>query len=118
MSLDGAKAVRDIIHLGQEVQPRLCPLTADEFLRLELPPRHLIFDPWLPEKGLAMIYSLRGMGKTLLALTRLRHCKRLRLPRVQNCEGATGVVYRRRNACHDNAGAPCCHNHRFRAPAP
>jgi putative DNA primase/helicase len=25
--------------------------------------------PWLPEKGLAMIYSPRGTGKTLLALT-------------------------------------------------
>jgi putative DNA primase/helicase len=50
-------------------QPRLRPLMADEFLRLELPPRRTIIDPWLPEKGLAMIYSLRGMGKTLLATT-------------------------------------------------
>ena len=29
----------------------------------------MILDPWLPEKGLAMIYSPRGTGKTLLALT-------------------------------------------------
>jgi putative DNA primase/helicase len=47
----------------------LRPLTAAEFLTLDLPPRRLIVDPWLPEKGLAMIYSPRGMGKTLLALT-------------------------------------------------
>ena len=49
--------------------PRLRPLMADEFLRLKLPPRRTIIDPWLPEKSLAMIYSLRGMGKTLLAMT-------------------------------------------------
>ena len=34
----------------------------------DLPPRGMIFDPWLPEKGLAMIYSPRGMGKTLFAM--------------------------------------------------
>jgi putative DNA primase/helicase len=69
MLRDGAEAVRDIICLAAEVHPRLRPLTAAEFLALDLPPRQMIFDPWLPEKGLAMIYSPRGMGKTLLALT-------------------------------------------------
>src|SRR5262249_35013187 len=48
---------------------RLHPLSAAEFLRLELPPRRLIIDPWLPEKGLAMIYAPRGVGKTLFALS-------------------------------------------------
>jgi len=66
---DGSEAVRDIIHLAEEVQPRLRLLSAAEFLKLELPPRGMILDPWLPEKGLAMVYSPRGMGKTLLALT-------------------------------------------------
>jgi hypothetical protein len=69
MLRDGAEAVRDIICLAEEVHPRLRPLTAAEFLALDLPPRRMILDPWLPEKGLAMIYSPRGMGKTLLALT-------------------------------------------------
>jgi putative DNA primase/helicase len=69
MSPDGAEAIRDIIRLAEMVHPRLRPLTAAEFLALDLPPRRMIFDPWLPEKGLAMIYSPRGMGKTLLALT-------------------------------------------------
>jgi RecA-family ATPase len=45
------------------------PMTAAEFLALELPPRQKIVAPWLPEKGLAMIYSPRGVGKTLLAMT-------------------------------------------------
>ncbi|MGA8698620.1 MAG: AAA family ATPase, partial [Xanthobacteraceae bacterium] len=69
MSHDGAQAVRDIISLADEVQPRLRLLTAAEFMALDLPPRRLVVDPWLPEKGLAMIYSPRGTGKTLLALT-------------------------------------------------
>jgi putative DNA primase/helicase len=43
-------------------------LSAD-FLKLELPPRRKIVAPWLPEKGLVMVYSLRGVGKTLLGMT-------------------------------------------------
>jgi putative DNA primase/helicase len=51
-----------------QVPPRLQPLTAAEFLVLNLPPRGLILDPWLPTQGLAMIHSARGVGKTHLAL--------------------------------------------------
>jgi putative DNA primase/helicase len=51
------------------IAARLRPLSAVEFLRLELPPRGLVLAPWLPEKGLAMIYSMRGVGKTHLALS-------------------------------------------------
>jgi putative DNA primase/helicase len=47
----------------------LRPLTAAEFLALDLPPRELILDPWLPRQGLAMIHSARGIGKTHLALS-------------------------------------------------
>jgi len=53
----------------EEVAHRPGPLTCDEFLALAIPPRRLILEPWLPEKGLAMIYSPRGMGKTILGLT-------------------------------------------------
>jgi DnaB-like helicase N terminal domain/AAA domain len=49
--------------------PILGPLNAADFLKLELPPRRKIVAPWLPEKGLVMIYSLRGVGKTLLGMT-------------------------------------------------
>src|SRR5438552_356215 len=50
------------------LSPRLRPLTAAEFLALDLPPRELILEPWLPTQGLAMIHSVRGIGKTHLAL--------------------------------------------------
>ena len=45
------------------------PLTAAEFLTRDIPPRKTIVSPWLPEKGLAMIYSPRGVGKTLLGMS-------------------------------------------------
>jgi hypothetical protein len=43
-------------------------IAAEDFLRLELPPRRTLLSPWLPEKGLAMIAAPRGLGKTHLAL--------------------------------------------------
>jgi putative DNA primase/helicase len=52
-----------------EETPSIQPLTAAELLQLELPPRQTIIAPWLPEKGLAMIYSPRGVGKTLFGMT-------------------------------------------------
>jgi len=51
------------------LSPDIQPLTAAEFLKLELSPRPKIIGPWLPEKGLVMIHSLRGIGKTLLGMT-------------------------------------------------
>jgi hypothetical protein len=53
---------------GSEEARWLRPLSTDEFLALDIPPRGIILDPWLPTKGLAMIYSRRGVGKTLLGL--------------------------------------------------
>ena len=44
------------------------PLSIADFLVKELPERKNIIDPWLPEKGLGMIYSPRGVGKTLFGL--------------------------------------------------
>jgi putative DNA primase/helicase len=46
----------------------LRPLNLGEFLKLQLPSRRLMLAPWLSEKGTAMIYSPRGVGKTLLDL--------------------------------------------------
>jgi putative DNA primase/helicase len=66
---DSAAELRRIINTAKEIQPRLRPLTAAEFLSLDLPPRELILEPWLPTQGLAMIYSVRGIGKTHLALS-------------------------------------------------
>lgn len=52
-----------------EPRTALRPLDLADFLRLELPPRRLLLAPWLSEKAIAMIYSPRGVGKTLLALS-------------------------------------------------
>jgi putative DNA primase/helicase len=66
---NGEAAIRGILEQGPEILPRLRPLAIDEFLRLDLPPRKMVLGPWLPEKGLAMIHSSRGFGKTHLALS-------------------------------------------------
>ncbi len=47
----------------------LRPLALSEFLKLQIPPRCPMLAPWLSEKGTAMIYSPRGVGKTLLGLS-------------------------------------------------
>ncbi len=48
--------------------PPLKPISAHELLAMGLPPRDLILAPWLPEKGLTMIYGPRGIGKTHLVM--------------------------------------------------
>src|SRR6266550_1642510 len=69
LSQPGPKSsLRNHSELSEEL-PRLRPLTATQFLALDLPPRKMLLDPWLPEKGLAMMYAPRGVGKTLLAMT-------------------------------------------------
>ena len=47
---------------------RLLPLALHELLALPLPPRGMVLDPIIPERGLALIYATRGIGKTHLAL--------------------------------------------------
>ena len=52
-----------------EVSPRRYRvLTIDDFLATEFPPREMVLSPWLPSKGLAMIYGPRGIGKTHMTL--------------------------------------------------
>ncbi len=43
-------------------------LTALELVNVQLPPRETVLAPWLPAKGLAMVYGPRGIGKTHLNL--------------------------------------------------
>lgn len=78
MGLDGqsagvgyvASSSNDIVRTRE---PRLWsplrPLNLGEFLKLQMPQRRPMLAPWLSEKGTAMIYSLRGVGKTLLGLS-------------------------------------------------
>jgi putative DNA primase/helicase len=57
------------IRLRRELGHRLRPMPISEFLALTFPVRQLILAPWLPQKGLVMIYSPRGTGKTLFGMT-------------------------------------------------
>jgi AAA domain len=45
------------------------PLGHTDFLALDISPRASVLDPILPEKGLAMLYAPRGIGKSWLALS-------------------------------------------------
>jgi putative DNA primase/helicase len=44
-------------------------LTLPELFSMDIRARAMLLNPILPEKGLAMVYGPRGMGKTLLALS-------------------------------------------------
>ena len=50
-------------------KPYLHALNISDLLSRDFPPRKLILDPWLAEKGLTMIYAPRGLGKTFLSLS-------------------------------------------------
>lgn len=41
----------------------------EQLLSAKFPPRSLMLAPWLPDKGLAMIFAPRGVGKTWIALS-------------------------------------------------
>jgi hypothetical protein len=43
-------------------------LDVGEFLAREFQPREMMFAPWLPTQGIAMIHAERGIGKTHVAL--------------------------------------------------
>jgi len=43
-------------------------ITAPDFVRLEVPPRRHIIEPFLPQRGLLEIYARTGVGKTTFAL--------------------------------------------------
>jgi putative DNA primase/helicase len=47
--------------------PQLSAMTIDEFLRRDFPPRETMLAPWLGVASLALMYALRGTGKTLVA---------------------------------------------------
>ena len=46
----------------------LVALSGTELLKHDFPPREMVLSPWLPEKGLAMIFAERGIGKTWVGL--------------------------------------------------
>ena len=44
-------------------------LDGGQLLSATFPPRSLMLAPWLPDKGLAMLFAPRGVGKTWFALS-------------------------------------------------
>jgi hypothetical protein len=50
------------------VREGFVPLDLDELLALDIPERGMVLDPIIPEKGLALLYAMRGTGKTHVAL--------------------------------------------------
>ena len=69
----GAAKVRK--ELGRATKPQsstgtpLRWLTLDELLKLELPPRSFLLEPWLQTEALVMVHAERGRGKTFFALS-------------------------------------------------
>ena len=49
-------------------QKGLRAFSVTELVKMELPPRKNLMNPWLPEQGLCMIHAPRGIGKTFLSL--------------------------------------------------
>ena len=58
----GEKVVEITGQTGQ-AQP-LVSVGIEDFLQKNIPPPKLIMEPWLPERGLAMIHAQTGVGKT------------------------------------------------------
>lgn len=46
----------------------LVTISLDEFVKLDLPTREMVLAPIIPERGLAMLYAGRGVGKTHVAM--------------------------------------------------
>lgn len=51
-----------------ETAPTLNTISASDLLARDWPPRENLLSPWLPRRGLTMLYGLRGLGKTHFAL--------------------------------------------------
>jgi putative DNA primase/helicase len=50
-------------------RPPLQAVGFNDFLSLDIPPREMLLGPILPERGLAMLYAPRGVGKSWLSLS-------------------------------------------------
>jgi putative DNA primase/helicase len=69
MSLEKLIPLDQAERLARPSHRRLVALTAGELLTMEIPAREMLLAPVLPSKGLGMLYSKRGVGKTFVALS-------------------------------------------------
>jgi hypothetical protein len=53
---------------GELPNTALVSITVEELLGKDIKPREMLLDPIIPEQGLVMMYSPRGVGKTWVAL--------------------------------------------------
>ncbi len=65
--------IRERIDQGRVIEMptaagRLKPISVEDFLAVQIPPREFLLRPWLPSQGVVMVYSERGVGKTHFAL--------------------------------------------------
>jgi hypothetical protein len=51
-----------------EGRSKLCVVTIDQLLSMDIPEPELILAPWLRTQSLSMIHAWRGVGKTHVAL--------------------------------------------------
>lgn len=66
--MTAATAFKTAYEQAVPVNPPLQVVTLGDFLNRSFPPRELLLAPWLPMKGLALVFSPRGVGKTHFAL--------------------------------------------------
>jgi hypothetical protein len=53
---------------AEELRPSLEAVSLPDFLGRTFPPKEMLLAPWLPAKGLALVFAPRGVGKTHFAL--------------------------------------------------
>ncbi|MGO8841316.1 MAG: AAA family ATPase [Methyloceanibacter sp.] len=82
-------------------QSRLRPLCIHRLFEIEIPEREMILEPIIPQKGLAMLYASRGIGKTHLACgisyavatgTRFLKWEATKPRKVLHCDGEMPAV--------------------------
>jgi putative DNA primase/helicase len=62
-------ALAKIIQAEQiEINRKATSIGIADFLAMEIQPRSMLLEPWLPAQGLAMLHAYRGTGKTHVAL--------------------------------------------------
>jgi putative DNA primase/helicase len=70
---EGPEAVKRIIENAEPIEPKQTKpiiVAADlhSFMAHAFPPREFVLSPVIPTQGLVMLYALRGIGKTMLAM--------------------------------------------------
>lgn len=65
---DITSALKNLVEEVPETKNNLHIISISDFLEMQFPLRENILDPWLPAQGLVMLYAIRGLGKTLLAI--------------------------------------------------